>query len=111
MGHRPKWRVPLGHGQAHPVQSSAFLAKRNPYAAPRCEATARSTGQRCGGIALRGAKYCRHHGGLIAAAKAEAEKFGRPVLILRKPRKRALGERGATERWPEGLQGGKTSSN
>ena len=103
MGHRPKWRAPLGHGQAHPFQSAAFLARRNPLAVPRCEGIAKRTGQKCGAIAMRGSQFCRPHGGLLGAAKAEAERYGRPVIILRNPRKAALGKLGATEDWPEGL--------
>ena len=47
--------------------------------------------------------FCRPHGGLLGAASAEAERFRRPVIILRNPRKAALGKLGATEDWPEGL--------
>ena len=97
MGHRPKWRVPLGHGNPHPVQSLAFLASRrhtqlgnDDSPVPKCQAIARSTGQKCRHVALRGSTRCRVHSGLYAAARAEAESFGTPILVLRQPRKRAL---------------------
>lgn len=103
VAHRPKWRAPLSKPRPPNRLSAAFLAARNPYAAPRCEAIARSTGKKCGAIALRGAKYCKAHGGLIAAAKAEEARTGRAVLILRTPRKKSLSEYGANAPWPEGL--------
>ena len=52
---------------------------------------------------MRGAKYCRAHGGLLGAAKAEAERYGRPVMILRNPRKKSLATLGAHAKWPEGM--------
>jgi hypothetical protein len=40
----------------------------------------------------------------VAAAKAEAERYGKPVIILRRPRKRALAALGAP---PRGVEGGR----
>ncbi|QIG50595.1 hypothetical protein G5V57_24405 [Nordella sp. HKS 07] len=105
MGHRPAWRAPFvnGRGSRNPKQSAAFRAARARRVVKLCEATARSTGRKCRAFALRGGKFCRCHGGLISAAKAEAARFGRPVLILRNPRKRALAALGATAAWPKGM--------
>ena len=103
MGHRPKWRVRLGHGQALRSSRRPSWPSEIHYAVPRCEGIAKRTGKKCGAIAMRGSRFCRPHGGLLGAAKAEAERYGRPVIILRNPRKAALGKLGATEDWPEGL--------
>ena len=111
MGWRPRWRLPLRCGKwAVPRQSAAFLAGRrraqfgNPEnTTPRCEGRARRTGQQCRCVALRGGKFCKCHGGLLSAAKAEAECHGRPVVIVRNPRKKSLAMLGAHAEWPEGL--------
>jgi len=96
MAHRPAWRAPLGHGPKNPWQSPAFLAARAKVKPPpRCP--------RCSRFALRGAKFCRKHGGLLAAAAAEAERFGTPVMILRKPRYQAWFRLAKEMEWPEGL--------
>jgi hypothetical protein len=83
MGHRPKWRAPLGKGPKNPWQSPAFLAGRE---------KARGTGRKChcGAHALTGSTKCKRHGGLLSAAASESEKYGRPVLILRNPRRSAM---------------------
>jgi hypothetical protein len=105
MGYRPKWRAPFKvTGGPRPVQSAAFLAKRPTVADHRrCQATARMTGKQCRLPAMRGAQRCRSHGGLEAAAVAEAELYGRPVIILRRKHQRALAALGSRE-WPEGLE-------
>ena len=97
-------------GNPHPVQSLAFRASRrhtqfgnDNSPVPQCQAIARSTGVRCRRVALRGSKRCKAHGGLLKAAAAEEERFGKPVLILRTPRKKSLAEFGANEPWPAGL--------
>lgn len=96
MAHRPAWRAPLRNGPSDPWQSPAFLAKRkhmqfgnddSPVA--KCRAIARSTGKKCRLVALRGSTRCRCHSGLHAAAAAEAERYGRPIIVLRRPRKRS----------------------
>jgi hypothetical protein len=105
MTHAPKWRLPLRNYPSYPaVQSAAFLAGREKarFSAPRCQALKRRNKQPCGAFALRGGKFCRHHSGLLSAAKAEAERYGRPVIIRRRPRKQALGDLGATAPRPEG---------
>ena len=83
MGSRPGWRAPLRHGNPRPVQSPAFLAAREKF---------RGTGRKCDKckrFALRGASLCKRHGGLLAAAAAEAERYGKPVVILRVGKRRA----------------------
>ena len=39
---------------------------------------------------MRGSPRCRVHSGLHAAAVAEAERLGRPIIVIRQSRKRAL---------------------
>jgi hypothetical protein len=108
MGHQPKWRLPFSSKPKRPVvQTVAFLAARKLHnystdAAHRCEGLTRHSKVPCGQPAMRGGKFCRHHGGLLSAAKAEAERYGRPVIIVRKPRKRALANMGATAVRPQG---------
>jgi len=83
VGSRPGWRAPLRHGNPRPVQSPAFLAAREKF---------RGTGRKCDKcrrFALRGAVLCKRHGGLLAAAAAEAERYGKPVVILRVGKRRA----------------------
>jgi hypothetical protein len=94
MAHRPKWRAPLQAGPKNPWQSPAFLAGRE---------KARGTGVkcRCGAHALRGGTKCRRHGGLLGAAAAESERYGKPVIILRNPRRSALHARGRLPPPPE----------
>jgi hypothetical protein len=109
MGHKPGWRLPFKKaGNRHPVQSLAFKAARvhnldADSPTPKCQGTARSTGQKCKKVALRGGKFCKMHHGLIGAAKAEEERYGRPVIIKRLPRKTALGGLGATAPLPAGM--------
>jgi len=82
VGSRPGWRAPLRHGNPKPVQSPAFLAAREKF---------RGTGRKCdkcNRFALRGAVFCKRHGGLLSAAAAEAERYGKPVVILRKGKRR-----------------------
>lgn len=93
----PKWRLPLkSGGNPHPVQTAAFIAGRERSRAliPRCQGTARSTGQKCGAMALRGARFCKNHGGLLRAQAAEAERYGKPVIIKRRVRRHALAKCG-----------------
>ena len=109
MGWRPRWRLPLKVCPSFPAkQSEAFKAARlaSGFAsqkAPRCERVIKRLGRQCRGIALRGGKFCKMHGGWRSAEAAESARFGKPVTRVRKPRKAALGKRGATEKWPEGL--------
>jgi hypothetical protein len=74
----------MGKGPKNPWQSPAFLAARE---------KARGTGRKCdhcNRYALRGALFCKRHGGLLSAAAAEAERYGRPVMIIRKGKRRAM---------------------
>jgi hypothetical protein len=70
----------------------------------KCEAIARSTGKRCGQIAMMGATRCRHHKGHFAAVKEEERRHKMPVIVMRKnaDRKGALARLGC-EPWPDGL--------
>jgi len=82
VGSRPGWRAPLRSGNPRPVQSPAFLAAREKF---------RNSGRKCDKckrFALRGASLCKRHGGLLAAAAAEAERYGKPVVILRVGKRR-----------------------
>ena len=102
---RPKWRMALHGGVPH-VLSAAFIAGREAtrFSAPRCQGTTRTEPPRpCRMWALKGATLCKRHGGLLASAKAEAERLGRPVVILRRSRNTALAKRGLEEAWPAGL--------
>jgi hypothetical protein len=108
MGYRPKWRLPLRPtGPREPVQSEAFKASWvDAYARQRkCTATCKRTGERCGGIAMRGITTCWKHKNNTAlkrAADAEAERYGRPVILLRNSRNQVLMALGCGP-WPEGL--------
>ena len=105
VGYRPKWRLPLQRGSLkNPVQSEAFKAARRVILAtlPKCTAIARTTGKRCQNPAMRGAHLCHMHGGRHAAERAEAERYGKPIVRLRRPRPAALGKLGAGP-WPGGL--------
>ena len=105
MGYRPPWRLPFWKGSTkHPVQSEAFKAARvvQTIIGRKCEAIAKSTGERCGNIAMRGATRCSMHGGRFAAAKAEEERYGRPIVRIRRTRQYMLGTLGAGP-WPDGL--------
>ena len=95
MGHTPKWRLPFTAGRGPRELSAAFIAKRfNIKDAKKCK---------CGKVALRGSKYCKSHGGLLSALKAEAERYDRPVIAVRRSRQAALAKRGSEEPWPDGL--------
>jgi hypothetical protein len=105
MGYRPPWRLPLVDcsRRAPPVQSAAFLAARpTQLMGDKCEAIARSTGKRCQNPAMRGTCRCRMHGGRYAAERAESERYGKPIVRLRRARPNALGTLGAGP-WPGGL--------
>ena len=106
MGYRPAWRLPLVDcsKRAPPVQSAAFKAARlvQLKSVRKCEAIAKSTGRQCGRPAMRGACRCHMHGGRHAAERAESERYGKPIVRLRRPRPAALGKLGAGP-WPGGL--------
>jgi len=72
--------------------------------APRCQGITRGEPRRpCGQMALRGGRFCRFHGGLLGAAQAESERFGRPVLIIRRPRAHAQAKLGVEMAWPDAI--------
>jgi len=102
---RPGWRLPFEVHPSYPAyQSEAFKAARAiaRKAAKRCEGRRRD-GKPCGLYALRGGKFCKRHGGLLGAAAAEAERYGRPVVIVRHPRKQRLARLGVEMAWPDGI--------
>jgi len=106
MGYRPAWRLPLNRrGTKNPVQSEAFKRARvtQIQSHPKCQAIARTTGRQCQQPAMRGATRCRCHGGRFKAERAEAERYGQPIVRLRRARQKALGTLGATTSWPDGL--------
>jgi hypothetical protein len=89
----------------NPVQSDLFKQRRAEAQATiaRCQGKRRSDGGPCGQAALRGGKFCKRHGGLLGAAAAEAERYGRPVIILRRPQNQRLGRLGVEMAWPAGI--------
>jgi hypothetical protein len=107
MGHRPKWRAILRNNGHANVLSPLFLARRGKVTDwPRCQAIAKSTGKPCKDVAIRGTDRCYRHkdrSTMKKAEEAEAERYGRPIIVLRNPRKQALVELGARTPWPEGL--------
>ena len=106
MGYRPAWRLPLNRrGNKQPVQNEAFKKARVMQlpAERQCEAIARSTGRQCQQPAMRGATRCRCHGGTFKAERAEAERYGQPIVRIRRKRQGSLGKLGATTPWPDGL--------
>lgn len=83
-GFRPKWRQPKQEGRkgVTPVGFAAMMAAAKPIGqngAKQCKAKARSTGERCKGLAVTGAECCRHHGG-YAHAFRRARAAGKPIL-------------------------------
>jgi len=107
MAWRPRWRLPFKACPSYEArQSDAFKAARAANgglaARPKCHHIRRN-GSPCRMVALRGSSHCRIHGGHAAALIAEAERFGRPVIRMRRVRHRALAAYGATAPWPEGL--------
>ena len=103
MGHRPKWRLPLGHGQAHPFQSVGLPGQAQSV----CSATVQGDRQ-IDRAAVRRDRPARRE--VLPASwwpdlggESGRTSYGKPILILRKPRKKSLATRGATEHWPEGL--------
>jgi hypothetical protein len=84
--------------------SPAFIANRNNIAnMPRCQATAKHSGKRCGQVALKGARFCHYHGGLKEAEATARARYGDGVVIVRNYRKQAWIKLATTMPWPEGL--------
>lgn len=56
----------------------------------RCTATAKSTGERCGHLAMIGATVCRHHGGAAPQVRAAAERRQAETAMMQRAERLAL---------------------
>lgn len=85
-------------GREH-ARRNALRWQEQRHSAPRCKATAKSTGERCGNPAMKGQKVCCRHGGLSVRGagwlKPRFPKLDTPAAFARLQRKLQTLERRA----------------
>jgi len=87
-----KWQTSKTFAAIGAANLKWFHAHRSQF--PRCTATAKGTGKRCGQLALEGRTVCRWHGGLTPRGHEHGQRQIRP----KPPRLQRVGDWHATEK-------------
>lgn len=72
----PTWRQPIYKREGNSNGNWALEIHRPSWTddrIPKCQAIAKSTGEKCRGLAVRGSGYCKRHGGIRFLEKRIAE--------------------------------------